>query len=125
MRNHIGRLNVDGSVDSTFNPGANSIVQAIAVQPDGKILIGGNFTAVGGGTGTATPRSYLARINADGTVDTSFNPGANNVVYALVLQPDGKILVGGDLHETGWRRIGHHDAQRGRPAQRGRLARQL
>jgi hypothetical protein len=65
------------------------------VQPDGKILIGGNFTSVGGGDGLATLRQFIARLNADGTVDMSFDPGANNVVYALAVQPDGKILVGG------------------------------
>jgi len=100
-RNHIGRLNVDGTVDLTFNPGTNSIVQAIAVQPDGKILIGGNFSAVGGGTGLATVRNGIARLNADGTVDLTFDPGANKVVYALVVQPDGKILVGGDFSMLG------------------------
>ena len=106
VRNHIGRLNTDGTVDPTFNPGANSIVEAIAVQPDGKILIGGNFTSVGGGDGLATLRQFIARLNADGTVDMSFNPGANNVVYAVVVQPDGKILVGGTFFTLGGGGIG-------------------
>lgn len=100
-RNHLARLNADGSADGTFNPGANSIVQAIAVQPDGKILIGGNFTSVGGGTGLTTPRSYIARINPDGTVDASFNPGASLTVYAIIVQADGKILVGGEFSRMG------------------------
>ncbi len=76
-RNHIGRLNVDGTVDPSFNPGTNGPVLAVAVQPDGKILAGGNFTSVGGGTGLTTARSHIARFNADGTVDTGFNPGAS------------------------------------------------
>ncbi len=101
VRNHIGRLNADGTVDPTFNPGTNSLVQAVAVQPDGKILIGGNFTSVGGGTGLATSRNYLARLNADGTVDMTFNPGANLTVYAIVVQPDRKILVGGAFSALG------------------------
>ena len=105
VRNHIGRLNVDGTVDS-FNPGTNGPVHAVAVQPDGKILAGGNFTAVGGGTGTATARSHIARFNADGTVDTAFNPGANLNVYALAVQPDGKILVGGNFSKLGGGGVG-------------------
>ena len=100
VRNHIGRLNVDGTVDS-FNPGTNGPVHAVAVQPDGKILAGGNFTAVGGGIGTTTARSHIARFNADGTVDTGFDPGANVNVYALAVQSDGKILVGGNFSTLG------------------------
>ena len=105
VRNRIGRLNVDGTVDS-FNPGTNGPVHAVAVQPDGKILAGGNFTAVGGGTGTATARSHIARFNADGTVDTSFDPGANLNVYALAVQSDGKILVGGNFSRLGGGGVG-------------------
>ena len=100
-RNRIGRLNVDGTVDPTFNPGTNGPVLAVAVQADGKILAGGNFTAVGGGTGLTSARSHIARFNADGTVDTSFDPGANLNVYALAVQPDGKILVGGEFSTLG------------------------
>jgi uncharacterized delta-60 repeat protein len=99
-RNRIGRLNPNGTVDS-FNPGANSLVQAIALQPDGKILIGGNFTSVGGGTGLATVRNHIARLNPDGTVDMAFDPGANLTVYAIIVQPDGKILVGGEFSMIG------------------------
>src|SRR5688572_28515678 len=90
LRNHIGRLNADGTVDAAFNPGANGDVYAIAVQPDGKIVVGGNFTSVGGGTGLTTQRQHIARFNYDGSVDTLFNPGANLNVYALAVQPDGK-----------------------------------
>ncbi len=93
-RNHIARLNPDGSIDPLFNPGANSAVYNVAVQPDGKILVAGFFTALGGGTGT-TPRNHIGRLNADGSLDMSFDPGANGNVYAVALQPDGKIVVGG------------------------------
>jgi uncharacterized delta-60 repeat protein len=100
-RNHIGRLNGDGTVDPTFNPGANAAVNAVAVQTDGKILVGGFFTSLGNGTGLQTSRSHIGRLNADGTVDLSFNPGANGNVWALAVQPDGKILVGGEFSLMG------------------------
>ena len=94
------RLNADGSLDS-FNPGASKvggvpIVYTMALQPDGKIVVGGYFNGLGGGTGT-TLRNYIGRLNADGTLDTGFNPGATFIVNALALQADGKILVGGDF----------------------------
>jgi len=93
--NHIGRLNVDGSVDQNFNPagsGAGASVRAITLQPDGKILIGGLFTNV---NGVLLP--HLARLNTDGTVDTGFQPGvgANDTVYSIGVQTDARIVVGG------------------------------
>jgi len=93
-RNSIARVNADGSLDSSFNPGtgASGFVSALALQPDGRTLLGGSFTSFNG-----TPRARIARVNADGSVDSNFNPGsgANNAVYALVLQPDGRVLLGG------------------------------
>jgi uncharacterized delta-60 repeat protein len=86
----LARLNTDGSVDSTFNPGVSGEIYTLAVQEDGKILAGGLFTTVGGQT-----RNRIVRLNSDGTLDTDFNPGANNRVYALLIQKDGRILVGG------------------------------
>ena len=73
-----------------FNPGAGGTVYSLAVQADGKILVGGYFTTLGG-----QARSSLGRLNADGSLDTAFNPGANNNVYCLLVQADGEILVGG------------------------------
>ena len=97
-RNYLGRLNADGSSTTSFDPGAGGnspvVVGALAVQADGKILVGGKFTRLGGGTGTTT-RNYLGRLNADGSLDTGFDPGANDSVRALAVQADGKILVGG------------------------------
>jgi uncharacterized delta-60 repeat protein len=94
--NYIARLNADGSLDTTFNPGtgANSSVQSLALQPNGKVLIGGLFTSYNG-----TPCNYIARLNADGRLDTSFNPGtgANSSIWYLALQPNGKVLTGGDF----------------------------
>jgi uncharacterized delta-60 repeat protein len=95
-RNRIARLNADGTLDTTFNPGtgANNRVSSVAVQSDGKILIGGNFTTYNG-----TARNRIDRLNAAGTLDTSFNPGtgANLRVYSVAVQSDGKILIGGDF----------------------------
>ena len=82
-----------GAADG-FDPNVNSLVHAIAVQPDGKILIGGEFTIVGG-----EPRLGLARLNPDGSLDSFVanvsRPLGIGVVHTIVVQPDGKILVGG------------------------------
>ncbi len=90
----LARLLPDGGLDLTFNTGTgvNGWVYAIALQNDGKVLIGGQFTQVNG-----TTRSNIARLNTNGTVDFSFNPGnaANARVTTLTIQPDGKILAGG------------------------------
>jgi uncharacterized delta-60 repeat protein/uncharacterized repeat protein (TIGR01451 family) len=95
-RNHIARLNADGSVDTSFNPpsGADNSVRAILLQTDEQIVIGGLFTNVNG-----VARSRIARLTSDGTTDTNFNagPGANDAVLALALQEDNKILVGGQF----------------------------
>lgn len=98
-RNGIGRVNPNGTLDTGFDPNVGGgSVYSLAVQPDGKVLIGGNFTRVGG-----VIRNGLARVNPDGSLDTGFNPnvGAGNFVYSLVLQPDGKVLVGGDFTQLG------------------------
>jgi uncharacterized delta-60 repeat protein len=97
-RNRIARLNPDGSLDTTFNPGAgpNTGVRCLALQPDGKILIGGVFTSVNG-----IPRGRLARLNADGSLDASFNcgEGASEVVRWVAPQADGKVLVVGGFSQ--------------------------
>ena len=93
--NHIARLNMDGTLDTTFNPGTtlNGSVDAIALQSNGQIVLGGDFTTVGAVAG----QNYLARLNANGSLDTSFDPGTgpNGSVFAVAVQPDGNILVGG------------------------------
>ena len=96
-RNRIARLNVDGTLDASFNPGtgADGTVNAVIVQPDGKVLIGGEFTNVNG-----SAREYVARLNADGSLDTGFTgpdfAGTGGWrVASLALQADGKLLVGG------------------------------
>jgi uncharacterized delta-60 repeat protein len=89
------RFNADGSVDSGFDAAilpAGSVM-AVAVRADGKILIGGTFSSVGG-----TARTKIALLNSDGTLDSAFNPllgGTNPQVNALLVQGDGKIMAGG------------------------------
>ena len=92
IRGRIARLNLDGTLDTSFNPpgGANNSVYDFALQPDGRIVIGGLFSAVNGAN-----QAYLARLNGNGTLDTSFAPLPDYVVRALALQPDGKIVIGG------------------------------
>ncbi|HEX8251141.1 MAG TPA: delta-60 repeat domain-containing protein [Pyrinomonadaceae bacterium] len=96
-RNRIARLSADGTIDATFNPNANNTVHSIAVQPDGKILVSGYFTSLAPNAGAAISRNYIARLNADGTVDAAFDPNPNNAVFTIATQPDGKILVGGSF----------------------------
>ncbi len=90
-RNRLARLDPTTGVADSFNPNANGFeVDSIVVQPDGKVLVGGDFTTMSG-----QARNNIARINPNGTLDTVFNPNASNPVLAMALQPDGKILIGG------------------------------
>jgi uncharacterized delta-60 repeat protein len=108
-RKDIARLNPDGSIDTTFNPashtghlvaGYGSSIHAHAVQPDGKVIVGGSFTALGG-----VSRKGIGRLNVDGSLDRTFDPGSglgiaglNTVaegVVSIAEQSDGKVLVGG------------------------------
>ena len=92
------RLNADGSLDSSFaDPGANRLgVQTVALQADGKIVVGGNFNELGG-----QPRWHLGRLNTNGTLDTTFTAQTDNEVWCVVVQPDGKIVVGGMFNYVG------------------------
>ena len=105
--NRIARLNSDGTLDLTFNPGtgANGTIWTIALQQDGKIVIGGEFTSFAG-----VGRNRIARLNDDGSLDPTFNPGtgANEWIYASAIQNDGKIIIGGEFtnfNGTGSNRI--------------------
>ncbi len=92
-RNRIARLNTNGTLDTTFNPGtgADGNVNAILIQPNGKIVLGGAFNHISGQS-----RANLARLNLNGSVDPTFTPPAVGLVQALALQSDGKILFGGN-----------------------------
>lgn len=99
-RRRIARLDADGSLDTGFDPGtgASSSVHALALQPDGRILIGGGF-----GDFHGVPRNRIARLHADGSLDTGFDPGAgaDATIRALVVQPDGRILISGSFSNYG------------------------
>ena len=81
-----------------FDPNANGTVLVVVVQPDGKILLGGDFTTLSPNGGVAVTRNRIARLNPDGTLDTAFNPNANGTVQSIAVQADGKILAGGDFN---------------------------
>src|SRR5438309_1751966 len=84
-----------------FDPNANGTVRVVVVQPDGKILIGGNFTTLSPNGGATVTRNRIARLNPDGTLDIAFDPSANGEVDAIAVQADGKILVGGVFSSIG------------------------
>jgi uncharacterized delta-60 repeat protein len=96
---NIARLNADGTLDSDFQVGLSGTepylgdVNSVAIQSDGKVLIGGWFTRVNG-----VGRTNIARLNADGTLDSSFQTEASGdyaSVSSVALQSDGKVLIGG------------------------------
>jgi uncharacterized delta-60 repeat protein len=98
--NRIIRLNIDGTTDTSFlnniGTGANSHVLAIAIQPDGKIIVGGGFT-----TFNNVSANRIIRINSDGTSDTTFNStigtGASDFVRAIAIESDTNIIIAGDF----------------------------
>jgi uncharacterized delta-60 repeat protein len=99
-RTNIGRLNPDGTLDTNFvaaatgssGGGWNPGVITMAVQPDGKILVGGNFSSLDGRV-----HPGFGRLNADGTLDTNFTVQVTDIVHSLGLQTDGKIVLGGQF----------------------------
>lgn len=101
--NHLARLNSDGTLDNTFTTGTgpNGEVRALAVTADGHIWVGGSFTQYAG-----TPASNLVRLNADGTVDATFQPvgtfgpqpgSFGSAVHDLAIRPSGGVLAVGDF----------------------------
>ncbi len=97
-RSRIARLNTDGSLDTSFNASLNGEGQTIVLLPDGKMYIGGGFSVVNG-----VARSYIVRLNADGSTDSSFGSvlGINNAVNGIAVQPDGKVVIGGQFGTSG------------------------
>ncbi|REH01919.1 T9SS type A sorting domain-containing protein [Flavobacterium aquicola] len=114
---NIVRLNSDGSIDNSFTDGTFSsvnggFINTIAIQKDGKYIVGGLFTIYNSINNTYF--NNIIRLNNDGTIDYTFNilykPGFNGVINGfdlyikkVIAQPDGKIIVqgGGNLFSNG------------------------
>lgn len=109
------RLNTDGSKDATFNTGKGAVtatyppgvttpptpvgIAAVALQSDGRIIVGGNFDYF---DDPAKPRNGLARLSANGALDANFTAGnllTNNqgrtLVLAVAVDDTDRIYVGG------------------------------
>jgi uncharacterized delta-60 repeat protein len=95
--NNIARFNADGSLDTSFSPAvvAPAGVQTLAVQSNGYIVIGGNFSSVGG-----LPYQYAARLTSTGSVDTSFvGPGSfgpltsSHAITAINIETNGQLVI--------------------------------
>jgi uncharacterized delta-60 repeat protein len=108
--NYIARLNTDGTIDTTFTTnigtgfGSGSSIFSIAVQSDDKILVGGIFTSFNG-----TTQNRIIRLNSDGTRDTSFvtGTGFNDSTFAIDVQSDGNIIVGGQFSSYNGSSVGY------------------
>ena len=99
----LKRYNANGTIDNTFTPPAFEdlggpatfdVIKDIAFQADGKIYIAGTFTEVNNAAS-----KNLVRLNANGTVDTSFTVGTGFdwTVNVIKILPDGKLLAGGSF----------------------------
>lgn len=94
---YLTRLQPDGSIDETFNTGTgfNGKIYATYIQSDGKIIVGGSFTAFNG-----INAERLIRLNVDGSYDATFNTTiavTNGIVYDICQQADGKIIIVGSF----------------------------
>jgi uncharacterized delta-60 repeat protein len=92
--NRIARLHPNGGIDDTFDVelGANRIITEVCVQPDGKLIIAGEFDSINNRKITC-----IGRLNSDGSIDEIFHSGGHKTGYVrtVSLQQDGKIIIGG------------------------------
>ncbi len=97
-KTNLIRLNSNGSLDATFTTGTGptgGYVKQIILQPDGKIILVGSFTAYNG-----TSKSKIVRLNANGTLDNTFGgTGANNTILCGALQTDAELVIGGTFSQ--------------------------
>jgi len=103
-RKGIAKINADGTLDTSFNPGNGipivagstaTVINVLKVQTDGKILIGGTFNSF-----NDVPKNNMARLNSDGSLDESFTLDTRivNTIRSITLQPDGKIIITGETY---------------------------
>lgn len=96
-RQNLARFNADGTLDATLGDAdVDGTIIDVALQPNGKILIGGEFTSVG-----AMPRFRLARLNADGTLDTSVDVPVDGAVTNVAATNDTGVFFGGSFSAVG------------------------
>ena len=117
----LARLNTDGSLDASFgtggkvltdldnNPNTDEIINSAAIQPDGKIVVGGSASVISGNA--SRPYFAIARYNADGTLDQSFGSGGKvfpvmpeiglSAISKILVRPDGKILAFAEIYGIG------------------------
>jgi uncharacterized delta-60 repeat protein len=99
--NRIAKIGPNGGLAAGFTPPniSDNEVRAIAVQSDGKVIVGGTFTSV-----DSVTRNRLIRLNSNGTLDTDFSTAigtaSNGNVNAIAVEADGNILVAGSI--TSW-----------------------
>jgi uncharacterized delta-60 repeat protein len=97
-QNIIIKMNQNG-IDASFNPvkGFNGIISQVCHQTDGKIIVSGGFNFY-----SEKSIGSLARLNRDGTVDSTFNPngvGLNSPAACVTQRPDGKLIVAGGFSQ--------------------------
>src|SRR5258708_324002 len=94
LANHA--LAGSGAWDQSYAPTVGGPVYATGLQQDGRLLIGGAFTSVN----NSSSRNHLARLFADGSLDTTFlnsASGVSSTIWGLAVRPDGRFVIGGDF----------------------------
>jgi len=97
----VRRFLSTGSPDNSFSPFLNSgTISRLALQPDGRVLVGGFFNSFSGNT-----VAVLVRLTSSGSYDNTFAPaisgaGSQTTFQSMALQPDGKLVVAGSFRST-------------------------
>ena len=96
LYSYIARINADGTLDTSFTTAIDGFVEKLSVQNNDKIYLlasaNNPFTTVNG-----VSRSYLARLNSDGTLDEDFNPNSNAAVYDIAITPNDEAFIVGNF----------------------------